>query len=134
MKIVKRITTYTALALVLYVLFYRLHAFILESSETETPFSLFAIYSYQVIASWVLVVVFELLASLTTQFEDQLGFLYLASMAIKIMLFCIIFRGFLFSTIALSKVDSVSLLVPIFIFLFYEALIIVKILNRSTQI
>ena len=110
---------------------YNLHFYATTSLEIYHPYSLWAVYLFQAIVSVLLVVCFELLASLTTQFKDQLGFLYLGSMALKIMLFYIIFRDVLFSSIVLSRADSLSLLIPIFIFILYEVLVIVKILNRE---
>lgn len=128
---VKRLLFYSIIALVLFLTAYYLHAYVVQTSEIKTSFELRDVYLFQAIFSLIIVLTFELLATYTTPFKDQLGFLYLVSMAVKVLFFCIFFRQLLFSSISLSKSDSVSLLIPIFIFLFYEVLIIVKILNRT---
>lgn len=129
--LVKRLLFYTVSAVLIFLTCYYLHSYILVSAQENPPFELLNIYLFLAIAALVLVVFFELLASLSGQFKDQLGFLYLGAMALKIMLFCVVFRGFLFTNIVLSKLDSISLLIPIFIFIFFEVVIIAKILNRS---
>ncbi|RMB57983.1 hypothetical protein EAX61_10170 [Dokdonia sinensis] len=130
---VKKLLLYIGIAIALFLATYNLHKFTINALHIVHPFNLYNVYAFQAIASLILVVSVELLASLTNQYKDQLGFLYLGSMAVKIMMFCVIFRGILFSSVVLSKADSLSLLIPIFIFIFFEVLVIVKILNRSTD-
>lgn len=129
--LVKRLLTYTTVAIALFFACYYQHAYVVGVSEENLPFNLFDVYLFQAAASLLLVLSFELLASLTKEFRDQLGFIYLGAMALKIVLFCVIFRDVLFTNIRLSNLDSLSLLIPIFIFIFFEVVIISKILNRS---
>lgn len=129
---VKRGLGYIIIALVLYSISYTVHNTLLTHLGITTPFDLRTVYLFQVIFSLILVVVFEMIASLATQLKDQLGFLYLGSMVIKILAFCILFRDLLFSAIALSKSDTLSLLIAISIFIIYEVVIIAKILNRTS--
>ena len=115
----------------LVVITYLIHKTAVARLDLVHPYDLRAVYIFQAVASVLLVIAFELVATFSGQFKDQLGFLYLGSIALKMMLFCIVFREVLFSSVAMSKEDSLSLLIPIFIFLFYEVLILVKILNRG---
>jgi len=131
--LIKKLIFYTLAVLGLFFIAYNVHYYLTVHFEIYHHYSLWAVYVYQAIASYILVVAFELLASLTKEFKDQLGFLYLGSMAIKVLFFCILFRDVIFFGEDLSKIDSVSLLLPIFIFIFFEVIIIVKILNRETQ-
>lgn len=131
---VKKILLYTVIAIVLFLIAYNVHFYFTTNLNIHHPFRVWDVYLFQAVASLLLVIAFELLASLTTKYKDQLGFIYLASIALKVMLFCILFREVLFSSVILSKSDSLSLLIPIFIFLFYEVFFIAKILNRSTYI
>ncbi len=131
--LIKKLLYYTLGILSLFFITYNVHFYLTVYFEVYHPYSLLPVYIYQAVASYLLVVVFELLASLTKEFKDQLGFLYLGSMAVKVLFFCVLFRDVIFFGRDLSKIDSVSLLLPIFIFIFYEVIIIVKILNRETQ-
>lgn len=132
MILAKRILLYIGIAIVVFIIAYYVHMYILKMSEVNMPFDLLSIYLFQAIASLLIIITFEMIASLNTQFKDQLGFLYLGSIAVKILFFGIFFRDLLFSSIDLSKIDSLSLLIPMFIFIFFEVVIIVKILNRTT--
>lgn len=132
MTLAKRILLCIGIAFALFIVTYYQHTYILYVSEINTPFDVFSIYVFQAIASLLIIITFEMIASLSTQFKDQLGFLYFGSIAVKILFFCIFFRDLLFSSIVLSKMDSLSLLIPMFIFIFFEVVIIVKILNRTT--
>lgn len=127
---VKLLLSYLAVIIVLFFASYSIHSYFLGASVSELPYSLMSAYLFHAIASLILVFVFELLA-LTEQYNEQLGFLYLASMTLKIVFFCIFFKEVLFSNIVLSKTGSISLIIPLFIFILYEVLIIVKTLNRS---
>ena len=104
MTIAKRLLGYLVLAIVLFLISYPLHSYFLEASGKTPPYSLLSVYLFQAIASLVLVFVFELLAY-TEQYNDQLGFLYMGSMVLKIVFFGIFFKSVLFSGVVLSKVD-----------------------------
>jgi len=132
MTLIKRLLIYVIVGVVVFFVSYYLHSYLIASSKETLPFNLKSVYLFHCIASVAMVLFFELLASLTTQFKDQLGFLYLGTMALKMMFFCVFFKDVLFSDIALSKTDSLSMLIPLFIFLFYEVIFIVKVLNKST--
>lgn len=110
---------------------YALHNFILNQNNVEHPFILWDIYLFQGIATLVLCIAFEFISQKSEHLRDQLGFLYLGAMALKVGLFCMVFSNILFSSLVLSRIDSLSLLIPVFLFLFLEVLIIVKILNRN---
>lgn len=127
----KKILHYTLLCGLVLAGGYAIHNFILNHFNVEHPFNLWNIYLFQGIATFILCASFEFISQKSQQLKDQLGFLYLAAMAVKVGLFCIFFQNILFSSLVLSKTDSASLLIPIFLFLFLEVMIIVKILNRN---
>lgn len=127
---VKRLLGYFAVIIVLFFVSYFTHSYFLGEAVERLPYNLMSAYIFHAIASLILVFVFDLLA-FTEQYNEQLGFLYLASMSLKIIFFCVFFKEVLFSNIVLSKMESLSLIIPLFIFIFYEVLIVVKTLNRN---
>ncbi|MCG2429998.1 DUF6168 family protein [Aequorivita xiaoshiensis] len=127
----KKILHYTLLCGLVLIAGYAIHNFILEQLNIEHPFNLWHIYLFQGIATLILCINFEFISQKMQQLKDQLGFFYLAAMAVKVGLFSLFFKDILFSSLVLSKTDSLSLLIPVFLFLFLEVLIIVKILNRN---
>ncbi|MAP81662.1 MAG: hypothetical protein CL526_11310 [Aequorivita sp.] len=129
--LLKNILYYTLICGLVLAGSYAVHNFILNQNNVEHPFSLWNIYLFQGIATLVLCIAFEFISQKSQQLRDQLGFLYLGAMALKVGLFCMVFSNILFSSLVLSRTDSLSLLIPVFLFLFLEVLIIVKILNRN---
>lgn len=127
----KKIFQYAILCGVILILGYSIHYSILSLSDIEHPFILWKIYLFQAIATFILCASFQIISEKSEKYKDQLGFLYLAAMVAKVGLFSLFFSDILFSTLVLSRLDSFSLLIPIFLFLFLEVVIIVKILNKN---
>ena len=127
----KRIFQYAILCGLVLIIGYTIHHFILDFLQIEHPFALWQIYLFQCLATLALCASFEVIAQKSKKYKDQLGFLYLGAMVLKIALFSIFFSSILFSSLVLSRTDSLSLLIPIFLFLFLEVVIIMKILNRN---
>ncbi|WP_353959561.1 DUF6168 family protein [Aequorivita aurantiaca] len=127
----KKVLHYTLLSLLVLIVGYSFHFFILNYFEVIHPFQIWKIYIFQFFATLILCISFEIIARTSEKYREQLGFLYLGAMVLKIAVFCLFFSDILFSSHELSKVDSFSLLVPIFLFLFLEVIIIVRILNNK---
>lgn len=127
----KKIFQYANLCSVVLVIGYSVHYSILNIAIIEHPFSLWNIYLFQAVATFLLCASFKVISEKSEKYKDQLGFLYLAAMVAKVGIFSLLFSDILFSTLVLSRMDSLSLLIPIFLFLFLEVVIIVKILNQN---
>lgn len=127
----KSILSYILVGLILLAITFLAHSFVVNQNNINHPFSLFDVYLFQGSATIFICVVFEIINRKVKQLSDQLGFIYLGVMVLKIVIFCIVFKSVVFSDIQLTKIDSASLLIPIFIFLFFEVYVIAKILNRE---
>ncbi|WP_371863328.1 DUF6168 family protein [Patiriisocius marinistellae] len=127
----KRFFYYTLICVTAFFLFHEIHSFLISYNEIQHPFEIRRIYLFQALFTLFLCVLFEIIALKIPKMHDQLGFLYLGSMVFKITVFCVVFNELLFSSLVLSKADSLSMLIPIFIFLLIEVSIIVKIINRN---
>jgi len=127
----KRLLLHFIIGLLLLFVGYGAHFYIIIMADLSLPYNLLQVYLFFAIVSILICISFELLASIPNGYHNQLGFIYMATMALKIVLFCVVYRELLFYGTALSKTDSLSLLIPIFIFLFYEVFIISRILNRK---
>ncbi|ALM08419.1 hypothetical protein SB49_11800 [Sediminicola sp. YIK13] len=106
------------------------HRFILESNEILIQLPLFQIYLFHGIFSLIICASFQILSSYE-KFASQLGFIYLGTFLLKLLLFAIIFNGLLFNNEANSLTNKISLLAPVFIFLLFEVIIIAKILGKA---
>ena len=101
--LIKRLASYVLIAVVLFITFYFLHGYVVQKVGAIHPFSLFEVYVFNFLFSIITVVIFDLLATYTIRFKDQLGFLYLATMIAKIGLFCIVFKESLFAGVPLVQ-------------------------------
>lgn len=106
------------------------HSCILKTNGILVDVPLFQIYLFHSIFSLFICASFQIL-SIYERFAAQLGFIYLGTFFLKLLFFAILFNGYLFNKEAISFANKISLLVPVFIFLFFEVIIIAKILGRA---
>ncbi|MEJ1221532.1 DUF6168 family protein [Sediminicola sp. 1XM1-17] len=106
------------------------HSFVLRANEIFISLPLFGIYLFHALFSFLICATFHFLSN-TERFAGQLGFIYLGSLLLKLLLFVLIFKGPLFQKEEDSLAERISLLVPVFLFLFFEVIIIIKILGRT---
>lgn len=96
----------------------------------DLRFGLMEVYLFHAITSSVIYVSLEIL-SRTQKFQRQIGFLYLGTLFIKVAIFAGIFNGSIMSINDMTNKEALSLLFPLFIFLFLEVYFVAKILNKS---
>ena len=126
---IKNILLYTVVFFFLFIVFFSIHSFYIENQNVILPFSLKGIYVFHFGFS-LLVCSNFLFLSFFQKFSEQLGFIYLVTIVLKLLLFCILFYKPLFTEANLSFVARVSLFIPMLIFLFTEAVFIAKILKK----
>ena len=114
----------------LFIIGYKLHTLLIEEKTALLPFSLINVYWFHAITSFLICFVIDLF-SRQLKYHDQLGFIYLGTLVFKILAFCIVFNKVLFGEQTLSKSESISLLIPLAIFLVTEVYFIAQILNRK---
>lgn len=115
-----------------FLLSYSNHENYLENQAINLPFSLKKIYLFHLGFSLIVCFNFYLLSTVDKIF-DQLGFIYLVTLFLKIILFCIIFYQSIINQEHLSLIVRVSLLIPTFIFLLTEAFFIIQIFNSKND-
>jgi len=126
---IKALCFYLASFILLYLISYNLHVLCISDTINSLRFSLPAVYLFNSIFSFLLCVLF-FFASKNEKYNDQLGFLYLVSFALKLIVFSIVFWKSILSIDSISKFESVSLLVSIGVFLIVEVIFISRILSK----
>jgi len=106
-----------------------LHEFFLSHFQKRLSLPLEKIYLFHFVFSLSICILF-LFLTFSKKYKDQLGFLYLATLLLKIIFFVILFQNLIFTEIRLSKIDRISLLIPVILFLSFEVFYISKILKR----
>ncbi|WP_394365772.1 DUF6168 family protein [Hyunsoonleella pacifica] len=107
---------------------YCTHSYCIETNVIEFRFNLLQPYMFFAIFSFGLCIVFKVLSSFK-KISFQLGFIYLFTLAIKVGLFAIIFNESILQLPNLSKIESLNLLIPLFIFLVLELYFVARLLG-----
>ena len=127
---IKQLLTYSIVFFLIYFIGYNLHEIIIGNYEIYLPFSLNKIYLFHVGFSLLICSNFLLFSTVNKIFE-QLGFIYLVTIVLKIILFCIFFYKSIFTVENLSFSARISLFIPMIIFLLTEAFFVAKILMKK---
>ncbi len=125
---IKRILYFITAVVILFIVSYTSHNFFLSTKNIVLPYSLFFVYLFHVIATGLVYIMLELLAS---KLPNEAGYGYLALMLLKIGFFVIIFQDSVFAGDQLAKSQRISLVIPLFIFLITEAVAVSKLLSSK---
>lgn len=126
---IKNIFLYT-LVFSLYFFSHFLHQSFIEKQKIILPFSLQKVYLFHTGFS-LLVCMNLLLFSNVNKIIDQLGFIYLGTILLKLVLFSLLFYSSTIINDSLTFSARISLLIPLIIFLLTEAFFVSKILKRK---
>lgn len=127
---IKNILLYSFVFFSIFFLCFSMHELFLEKQEIILSFSLKRVYLFHLSFSLLVCTNFQLLSTVN-KFSEQLGFIYLTTLVLKIILFSIIFYQPIFKEENLPQTARISLLIPAIIFLLTEAFFIIKILNKK---
>lgn len=130
---IKRIITILLFFLILGVLGYQLHLFIFLKLNYTPSFSLSKLYLFHTGFS-ILVCVNFILLSNVNKIAEQLGFIYLGTLLLKIVLFVATFYVSVIKADVLSFLDKISMLITTFLFLLTELIFVIKMINRKQSI
>lgn len=110
---------------------YYLHISLFPKIASESPILLSEVYAF--FGTFSLVVCAQLFfLSNTEKFKDQLGFLYLVSIALKMILFFFVFYKQIFTKGSFTNTESINLLIPIILILILEVFFIGKLLKNTS--
>ena len=127
---IKSIALYIFVFLSLFFISLHLNESYIEKQDIILPFSLRKVYLFHLGFSLLVCINFKALSVVDKIFE-QLGFIYLFTLFLKIILFVAIFYKVLFTEESLTQVARVSLFIPMFIYILTEAVFVTKILNKK---
>ena len=130
---VKQVALYSVTFILFSFIGYYLHTKGLSEMANQSPISLVEIYLYHGLFSFLLSTLFSFLSN-TEKFRDQLGFLYLFSVSLKIIIFCFVFYDSIFRADSFTNIESANLLIPMGLFLIIEVFFISKTLNNISPL
>jgi hypothetical protein len=126
----KDIFRYIVVFVLLFLIGFYGHQFLLKYLELNIIFSLEKVYLFHVFFSALICVNLRVFSTVDKLFP-QLGFIYLSTLVLKLILFVSFFYNPLFTVDSFSLVEKASLFFPLFIFLLTEAVFVLKILNQK---
>lgn len=126
---IKSITIYCVVFFLVYVTSLSIHNYVIQKQQIILCFSLNKVYLFYFLFSLVLCTKFKLLSSIPKIFS-QLGFIYLITILLKLILFCGLFYEVIFKN-QLSLSTRISLCVPTLLFLIIEVFFVAKILKNN---
>lgn len=122
---IKRIILVTLLFMLLLGVSYAVHSSFLNENLF---FSLLSIYIFHAVSAVFVYVTVEIVSN---YLPNQAGYSYLMMMCLKIGAFVLIFQTSVFAKSPLSQVERVSLVIPLFLFLIVEAIVVSRLLNSK---
>ena len=126
----KDIFRYIVVFVFLFLIVFYVHQFLLKYLELKINFSLEKVYLFHAFFSALICVNLRVFSTVD-KLLPQLGFIYLSTLVLKLILFAVFFYNPLFTTDSFSLVEKGSLFFPLFIFLLTEAVFVLKILNQK---
>ncbi len=124
----KRILFYNGLIVVTFILLYFAHNFSMGTDAWKAPFSLFSIYLFFGICSFVLITGIELLFDFN---PTSAAYAFLVGIFLKMGLFMMIFFAKGLAEHPLNFTEKIGILLPLFSFLSIEAAAIISRLKKS---
>jgi len=113
-----------------FVVGFSMHEFFIEKQQINLPFPLKKVYLFHLIFSLLVCLNFLIFSAFESVFE-QLGFLYLGSILLKITLFYAFFYASIITKQELTFSHRISLFIPVILFLIPEAAIVAKIMKKK---
>ncbi|GGG39169.1 hypothetical protein GCM10011414_05630 [Croceivirga lutea] len=126
--VIANILKYTSIVIGVGFLSYWIHTNFFVGSSWFMGF-LKQTYLFHFIFSLFLIVLFDIL-SLVKSLHNSLGFVYLASLFLKIGLFVLLFNTQLFGEVDITKIETLALLLPFFLATGLEVYFISRILLK----
>ena len=126
---IKRILTYLSIIILVFIVVFYAHQYVLESKQLVLSYSLLNVYLFNAIASVIIYFCIEVVAE---KLPSQAGYAFLACVFLKIGFFVVLFQATVFSEVKLELFQRLSLMIPFFLFIIIEAVGVAKLLNSKT--
>jgi hypothetical protein len=127
---IRSIIAYTAIFFCIFIVSFSLHEYLLDEREIILPFSLKKAYLFHLGFSLIICTNFQAISKVEKIF-DQLGYIYLGTILLKLITFIAIFYKSIVTEEILPFITRISLLIPMIIFLLLEAIVVAKILKKN---
>jgi len=126
---IKRILTYLSIVILVFIIVFFTHQYVLDAKQLVLSYSLLNIYLFNAVASVIIYSCIELVAE---KVPSQASYAFLACIFLKIGFFVVLFQVAIFPEVKLELFQRLSLIIPFFLFIIIEAVGVSKLLNSKT--
>ena len=127
---IRSVLLFSVVFFIVFIIGFFIHDFFIQKQQINLPFSLKKVYLFHLFFSLIICINF-LIFSNFNKFFEQLGFIYLGTILLKLTLFCFLFYPSIFTEEELALSSRMSLFIPVILFLITEATIVAKILKKK---
>jgi len=127
---IRSVLLFSVVFFIVFIIGFSIHDFLIQKQQIILPFSLKKVYLFHLFFSLIICINF-LIFSNFNKFFEQLGFIYLGTILLKLTLFCFLFYPSIFTEEELALSSRMSLFIPVVLFLITEATIVAKILKKK---
>ncbi len=127
---IRSVLLFSAVFFIVFIIGFSIHDFFIQKQQISLPFLLKKVYLFHLFFSLIICINF-LIFSNFNKFFEQLGFIYLGTILLKLTLFCSLFYTSIFTEEELALSSRMSLFIPVVLFLITEATIVAKILKKK---
>lgn len=127
---IRSILVYATVFFCLFLISFSIHEYLIEAQEVILPFSLKKVYLFHLGFSLIICINFIAISTVDKIFE-QLGYIYLGTILLKLILFIAFFYKSIFAEERLPFIARISLFIPMIVFLLTEAIFVAKILRKK---
>lgn len=120
---------YAAVFILSFILTYLLHIYVISCNSLTNNCVLFNPYIFLLSFALFIVIVFEILSQIN-KLKDQLGFIYLSTLVLKLVLFVILFQSYFFDDLTEIEINKGHFLIPVFLGLACEVYFLSQLLKR----
>lgn len=124
--VIKRLIIYNFISTVLGTLIYLVHNYILSVNNVDLAYSLELVYIFFQAFFLGMSIFIELVNKINNL---NIGYFFMATIVVKIFVFGLLFKDVLFSESVVSTISRLSLVIPMLLYVTFEAFYSIKIVN-----
>lgn len=128
---IKSFLLYLVTFALLFSVSFAIHTSVLSSGDYSLRFEILPLYWFFSMVSLLFCCLFKVFSNIKKT-EEQLGFMYLFTLVLKIIFFVVFFNSSILKLPNLTKIESLNLLIPFFVFLVLEIYFITSLLGERT--
>ncbi|TXD83931.1 hypothetical protein ESY86_07770 [Subsaximicrobium wynnwilliamsii] len=111
---------------------YTFQKIVMRDNPEAMRYDYLSVNAFFALTSYVICVLFDVLSGKKI-LKQQLGYAYLPTLFVKVGLFYLLFKNSIFELANLTLIERLNLLIPLFLFLILEVILMARILAKNNN-